>query len=171
MNSSRNYTMSQVKENSFRKLVRELIKQELDEANSTSSVGGSYNTPHAFGGSNKKGKGKGKAGYTGGHDDPTDGTGHFLADDPKLRKELVVNEGRYHAWRNDETLSPKQKIGMAMRETRDNLTELERVVRYNVRLKNEMKVDSRDYWKNTHKALSKISERLVKLANKVGQLH
>ena len=245
----------------FRKLVRELVRRELDEANSTASVGGSYNTPHAFGGSNKKGKGKGKAGYTGGHDDPTDGTGHFIANDPKLRKESVVNEvsdkdvefyvkkkglkdaslpfwkveffwspspspkydyirsetpkgalkvakqhhkgakfgkvvfdddyflkvnknlkegygvfesineGRYHAWRNDETLSPKQKIGIAMRETRDNLTELERVVRYNVRLKNEMKVDSRDYWKNTHKALSKISERLVRLANKVGQLH
>ena len=163
--------MSQIKENSFRKLVRELIKQELDEANSTSSVGGSYNTPHAFGGSNKKGKGKGKAGYTGGHDEPTDGTGHFIADDPKLRKESVVNEGRYHAWRNDDSKTPKQKIGMAMRETRDNLTELERMVNYNVKLKNELKVDSRDYWKTTHTALSKISERLVRLANKVGQLH
>ncbi len=81
--------MSRVREGLIRKLVRELIKQELDEANSTSSVGGSYNTPHAFGGSNKKGKGKGKAGYTGGHDEPTDGTGHFIADDPKLRKESV----------------------------------------------------------------------------------
>jgi len=163
--------MSRVRENLIRKLVRELIKQELDEANSTASVGGQYNTPHAFGGTNKKGKKKGKAGYTGGHEDPTIGTANFNADDPKLRKESVVNEGRYHAWRNDESLSPKQKIGLAMRETRDNLTELERVVRYNVKLKNEMKVDSRDYWKNTHKALSKISERLVKLANRVGQLH
>ena len=163
--------MSRVREDLIRKLVRELIKQELDEANTTASVGGQYNTPHAFAGSNKKGKKKGKAGYEGGHTEPTDGTGHFIADDPKLRKESVVNEGRYHAWRNDESLTPKQKIGMAMRETRDNLTELERVVRYNVKLKNELKVDSRDYWKNTHKALSKISERLVRLANKVGQLH
>ena len=164
--------MSRVREDLIRKLVRELVRQELDEANSTSSVGGSYNTPHAFGGSNKKGKKKGKAGYTGGHEDPTIGTANFNANDPKLRKtESVVNEGRYHDWRNDESLTPKQKIGMAMRATRDNLTELERVVRYNVKLKNELKVDSRDYWKNTHKALSKISERLVKLANKVGQLH
>ena len=164
--------MSRVREDLFRKLVRELVRQELDEANSTASVGGEYSTPHAFGGSNKKGKKKGKAGYEGGHTEPTDGTGHFLADDPKLRKtESVVNEGRYHAWRNDETLTPKQKIGIAMRETRDSLKELERVVRYNVKLKNELKVDSRDYWKNTHKALNKISERLVKLANKVGQLH
>jgi len=163
--------MSRLREDLIRKLVRELVRQELDEANSTASVGGSYNTPHAFGGSNKKGKGKGKAGYTGGHDDPSHGTGHFIADDPKLRKESVVNEGRYHAWRNDDSKTPKQKIGMAMRETRDNLTELERMVNYNVKLKNELKVDSRDYWKNTHKALSKISERLVRLANKVGQLH
>ena len=164
--------MSRLKEDLYRKLVRELIKQELDEANSTASVGGEYSTQHAFKGSNKKGKKKGKAGYEGGHTEPTDGTGHFLADDPKLRKtESVVNEGRYHAWRNDETLTPKQKIGIAMRETRDSLKELERVVRYNVKLKNELKVDSRDYWKNTHKALNKISERLVKLANKVGQLH
>ena len=294
--------MSRLKEDLFRKLVRELIKQELDEANSTASVGGEYSTPHAFKGSNKKGKKKGKAGYEGGHTEPTDGTGHFIADDPKLRKESVreartinvepnwegmwrffkqmaktnprdwkrmertlgsdwkkidkmaqqkgwkfesvneqkkrasqnlvkefgksfqkftravhmlgksmtningdktdekiiqkafkkhiipfgelidswnetqqknphLNEGRYHAWRNDDSMTPKQKIGMAMRETRDNLTELERVVRYNVKLKNELNVDSRDYWKNTHKALSKISERLVRLANKVGQLH
>ena len=81
--------MSRVRENLIRKLVRELIKQEIDEANSTASVGGSYNTPHAFGGSNKKGKKKGKAGYKGGHTEPTDGTGHFIADDPKLRKESV----------------------------------------------------------------------------------
>ena len=162
--------MSRVRENLIRKLVRELIKQELDEANSTASVGGEYQTPHSFKGSNKKGKKKGKAGYEGGHTEPTDGTGHFIADDPKLRKESV-NEGKYHDYRNDESMTPRQKIGMAMRETRDSLKELESIVKNNVRLKTELNVDSRSYWKNTHKALSKISERLVNLANKVGQLH
>ena len=151
---------------SLRNLIRELIKQELEEANSTATAGGEYQTPHAFKGSNKKGKKNKKAGYQDGHEDPTIGTDNFKPKDPKLRK-----EGRYHDFRNDDSLTPKQKIGMAMRETRDNLTELERVVRYNVKLKNELNVDSRSYWKNTHKALSKISERLVRLANKVGQLH
>ena len=236
--------MSLPKKDIFRNLVRELIKKEIDEANSTATAGGQYNTPHSFKGSNSKGKKKKKAGYQDGHEDPTIGTDNFKPKDPKLRKESIneqqkrdsqnlvrefgksyqkftravhmlgksmtkitgdrtdekiiqkafkkhiipfgwiidswntgqqknphINEGRYHAWRNDESLTPKQKIGMAMRETRDNLTELERVVRYNVKLKNELNVDSRDYWKNTHKALSKISERLVRLANKVGQLH
>ena len=41
----------------------------------------------------------------------------------------------------------------------------------NVRLKNEIGVDSKTYWKNTHGAMKKISERLVKLARKVGQLY
>ena len=81
-----------------------------------------------------------------------------------------VNEGKYHDWRNDETLSPNQKIGKSMMEVRDTLRELEKMVKMNVRLKNELNVDSRGYWKRTHSALQKISERLVKLANKVGQL-
>ena len=37
-----------------------------------------------------------------------------------------VNEGKYHDWRNDETLSPKQKIGKSMMEVRDTLRELEK---------------------------------------------
>jgi len=82
-----------------------------------------------------------------------------------------VNEGKYHDYRNDESLTPKQKIGMSMREVRDKLTELDKIVKMNVRFKNEVGVDSTSYWKNTHNAMKKISERLVKLANKVGQLY
>ena len=82
-----------------------------------------------------------------------------------------VTEGKYHDYRNDESLTPKQKIGMSMREVRDKLNELDKIVKMNVRFKNEVGVDSTSYWKNTHNAMKKISERLVKLANKVGQLH
>ena len=87
-----------------------------------------------------------------------------------LPKTLGLNEGRYQDYRNDESMTPKQKIGRSMREIRDSLTELNKLVKMNVRLKNELNVNSQSYWKNTHKALNKISERLVKLANKVGQL-
>ena len=83
----------------------------------------------------------------------------------------VVNEGRYHDFRNNEELTPRQKIGHSMREVRAKLTELSKLIDMNVRLKNELGVNSDQYWKNTHKALTKISERLVKLANKVGKLH
>ena len=82
-----------------------------------------------------------------------------------------VNEGKYHDYRNDESLTAKQKIGYSMREVRDKLNELDKLVKMNVRLKNEIGVDSKTYWKNTHGAMKKISERLVKLARKVGQLY
>ena len=135
----------------LKEIIRELIKNELDEA-STSSATPGYQTPMAFSGGRKKDKKKKK-------NISTNSTGYN-----------VVKEGKYHNYRNDESMTPKQKIGHSMREVRDSLQQLEGLVKMNVKLKNELKVNSQSYWKNTHKALNKISERLVKLANKVGQL-
>ena len=135
----------------FREMIRELIKKEIDEATTTGNIAG-YETPMAFTGG--KGKGKKKK-----REIATNSTGYN-----------VVKESKYHDYRNDDTLTSKQKIGRSMREVRDSLFHLEGLVKMNIRLKNELNVDSRSYWKNTHKALNKISERLVKLANKVGQL-
>ena len=87
-----------------------------------------------------------------------------------MKNKELLGEGRYHDWRNDESMTPKQKIGRSMREIRDALNELDKTVKMNLKLKTELKMDSRDYWKNTHKALTKISERLVKMANKVGNM-
>ena len=82
----------------------------------------------------------------------------------------MLGEGRYHEYSNDESLTPKQKIGRSMREIRDALNELDKTVKMNLKLKTELNMKSEDYWKNTHKALTKISERLVKMANKIGNL-
>jgi len=87
-----------------------------------------------------------------------------------FKNKEMLGEGRYHDWRNDESMTPKQKVGKSVREIRDALNELDKTVKMNLRLKTELNVDSRSYWKNTHKALTKISERLVKMANKVGNL-
>ena len=139
----------------LKEIIKELIRQELKEVSVTGGIDGGEGppkTPYAFGKNRKKDKKK--------EDEiSTNSTGYSK-----------VNEGKYHDYRNDESLTPKQKIGRSMREVRDGLNHLERLVKMNVRLKNELKVNSDSYWKNTHKALHKISERLVKLANKVGQL-
>jgi len=135
-------------ESKLRERVQEMLIDEvssLEEASVTANVPG-YQTPYAF---SKKKKGH---------------------KDPEVAGYKKVNEGKYHQYRNNETLTAKQKIGRSMREVRDGLANLEKLVKMNVRLKNELNVDSRSYWKNTNKALHKISERLVKLANKVGQL-
>ena len=139
----------------LKEIIKELIKQELKEVSVTGGIDGGEGppkTPYAFGKNRKKDKKK--------EDEvSTNSTGY-----------KKVNEGKYHDYRNDDTMTPKQKIGQSMREVRDGLNHLEKLVKMNVRLKNELKVNSDSYWKNTHKALHKISERLVKLANKVGQL-
>jgi len=87
-----------------------------------------------------------------------------------FRTKQMLGEGRYHDWRNDESMTPKQKVGRSMREIRDALNELDKTVKINLKLKTELNMNSKDYWKNTHKALTKISERLVKMANKIGNL-
>ena len=135
----------------LKEIIRELIRKELEEVSTSANVPG-YQTPYAFSGGRKKDKKKKKK-------IATNSTGYSK-----------VNEGRYHNYRNDESMTPKQKIGKSMREVRNSLNELSKLIDMNVKLKNELNVDSQSYWKNTHKALHKISERLVKLANKVGQL-
>ena len=39
-----------------------------------------------------------------------------------------VNEGQYHNYRNDDSMTPRQKIGLSMREVRDKLNELDKLV-------------------------------------------
>ena len=218
-----------VKLNILRKLVRELIKRELEEATMTGNIDGGAGppkTPKAF---KKKKKGQDESGFQDGHGDPTVSTSYRkvkesinedkdwdlaragnvakLADNIIKKMKIVkalhlkgknkqakvvlnnkvyadleylsrafrqigesITEARYTKYRNDDTLTAKQKIGVSMREVRDKLTELSKLIDMNVKLKNELKIDSKSYWKNTHKAMSKISERLVKLANKVGKL-
>ena len=142
----------------LRKFIREVIRQELklQEASVTGAIDGGEGppkTPYAFQGKRKKDKEKENK-------IATNSTGYSK-----------VNEGKYHDYRNDESLTARQKIGYSMREIRDHLVEIDKLTKMNVRLKTEMGVDSRSYWKNTHKAMRKISERLVKLANKIGQLY
>ena len=182
-------------------LVRELIKKELDEASVTGNLDGGAGppkTPFAFKKKKKdesisevkfhvktemgsvlvdaSGKGEAmmkvakalKGGRKGIISVNRVGVSQAKQVDQKIEN---VTEGKYHDYRNDESLTPKQKIGMSMREVRDKLNELDKLVKMNVRFKNEVGVDSTSYWKNTHNAMKKISERLVKLANKVGQLY
>lgn len=73
-----------------------------------------------------------------------------------------VNEGGdpYYAWRNDATMTPKQKIGGAIQEINRQLSEMEKVVRRSHRLKKEMGVPSSGLWNRTNKALMKIESRM-----------
>ena len=123
-------------------------QEELDEMSTTASVPG-YQTPYAFTDPKKDKKKKKKQATAGGY---------------------KLAEIYYRDLKNDESRSPKQKVWHAVREVRDSLVHLEKTLNHTIRLKNELNIDSRTYYKYAHNGLTKISERLVRLAAKIGQL-
>ena len=136
------------KASKLKEFIRHLIRQELKELEEVSVTGnldggeGPPRTPYAFYGGRKK---------------------------DKEKKKRIAQAGGYM-----KVKESVNEAGMELNKLKDAIKmfqkKIDKQVKMNVRLKNELNVDSRSYWKNTHKALGKISERLVKLANKVGQL-
>jgi hypothetical protein len=82
----------------------------------------------------------------------------------------LVKEGRrgaYHEYRDDGDKTPRQKIGESLRNVRDQLVEIEKTIDLNLRLKQETGINTQQYWKNTHRALNRINERMTQIINKI----
>jgi hypothetical protein len=88
-----------------------------------------------------------------------------------IQKAIKLNEGtnRYHQLRKSEG-TPNQKIGVGIRELRQQLSEMEKFVTWYGKIKNESGLDSADYWKRTQRHLTKIRERIDKLSQKIRDL-
>ena len=127
-------------------LIRKMIQQEIEEMNTTASAGGEYSTPHAFRSDEK--------------DD----------EELKLSDGMSVVKENYYQWRNNEDLTTKQKIARSMVAIRDSIDLIDKAVKYNVKLKNEMKFESDSYMDRTKVALNKISEKLIRLSQRVKDL-
>lgn len=76
----------------------------------------------------------------------------------------------YRDYKKDPTSTPAQKVNNGIAEVNKMLGEMEKIVHNNLRLKNEMGVDSSHFWKNTSARFSKINERIVRLSNKLKEL-
>lgn len=70
----------------------------------------------------------------------------------------------------DKNLSPERKVKSTIQEIAKKLQEIETLVNYNSKLKIESGVTSAAYGSNTTKALQKISERLIKISERVRSL-
>jgi len=130
--------------------LRELIRKEIEEANTTASVGGSFMSPNAFC-----------------SDEKEDEELKLSAGMSVAKK---ISESTYWDYRNDESITTKQKLAKSMMNIRDSITMIERSVKYNVKLKNEMKFESESYMKRTKIALNRISEKLLRLSTRVKDL-
>jgi len=109
----------------------------------------------------------------------TPGTSHKKDYDTgtKLRVEDVLErkyeqliEGYRTFATADSKTSPEQKVKNTIKEVAKRLQEIETMVNYNSRLKTESGVTSSAYGNSTKKALAKISERLVKISERVRAL-
>lgn len=143
---------------------------EIDEANTSGAVAG-YNIPGAFLTPAQYEKKKKTIKYES-IDKPVSKTtvAHQAAEDVLEKKYEELLESYRKFTTQDKTLSPEQKVKTTIKEIAKKLQEIETVVNYNTRLKTESGVSASTYGSSTQKALSKISERLIKISERVRAL-
>lgn len=145
----------------LKELIEDLINEieneelELDEMSTTGNVAG-YNTPHAF----KKTDG------TDEDDEPNDAYVDKLNQSTGYKR---VDENRWHELRKSEG-TPKQKIGVGIRNINKQLSEMEQFLKWYGRIKKESGMKTEDQWKRTKKHLFKIRERLNRIATSISEL-
>jgi|LakMenE18May11ns_1017448.scaffolds.fasta_scaffold9929362_3 hypothetical protein len=138
---------------------------ELEEA-STSGGAGAYLTPNAFGHEAPESAitayGMKKVGA------PNKNTKSLKESNYKtMMSEMysILEEGKYNDIKNNPAVSPKKKVNYAIAEVYTKLYEIEKIISRNMKLKNEMNIDNRMYWKSTKEKLSKLSERLNRVSS------
>jgi len=101
--------------------------------------------------------------------------GHDLEipEDPSIIKELIpmLSEAvSYREFKKDPNSTPKQKVNKGIAEVNKMLSEMEKIVNNNLRLKQETGVDSSHFWKSTGKRFAKINERMTRISNRLKEL-
>lgn len=85
----------------------------------------------------------------------------------RMAKQSFLSEASYSDYKKDESLNSKQKVNKAIKEINSKLFVIERLINQNVKLKTEDGVDSTKYWKSTRGNLYKISEKMIRISEKL----
>ena len=141
-------------EEKYRKFVRQIIEEVLDEISTTGGIAG-YEVPHAF---DKKKRKK----------NATTSTGYEVVDD----EEDELNEGRtrYHKLKNDQSRTAKKKIADSIREAKKAIREVKKTLKVISKYKNEFGYSHEQYWKSTQKNNYKMEEDLLAISQKLKEL-
>lgn len=91
-------------------------------------------------------------------------------EDVMERKYEELVEGYRAFASSDKDVSPDKKVNRTIQEIAKKLQEIDELVKYNTRLKTESGVAASTYGARTKKALSTISERLIKISERVRAL-
>jgi hypothetical protein len=87
-------------------------------------------------------------------------------------KEELLKEGTYKQFKSEVKYRTKaEQLHKAMREVKRKLSEIDRIVEYTHRMKQELSEgDGVQYWGRTEKAVAQISEMVNHLNNKINNL-
>jgi len=129
--------------------------EDIDES-STSAGAGAYNTPKAFS-TPEQARKKKKMKYSG------------VAESMDKKYEKLIESYKKFALGNSKT-TPDKKVKETIKEVSKKLQEIEQLVRYSSRLKTEAGLSRDGYGPAVNNALTKISERLVKISERVRSL-
>ena len=81
-----------------------------------------------------------------------------------------LQEISYRDYKKDPTSTPQQKVNRGIMEVNRMLSEMEKIVNNNLRLKMETGMQSGHFWKATGKRFAKINERMLRVAHRLKEL-
>ena len=58
-------------------------------------------------------------------------------------------------------------MNQSIKEVGSKLLRIERIINHNIKLKTEEGIDNKQYWKSTRSGLYKISERMMRISEKL----
>lgn len=160
-----------INENDIRALIRELIKQMIEEMSVTGDVAG-YNTPHAFGDKRKKDSGKISGGWTHAKKSHKNTFNWNKTDPDKDEEERrdPLEEATYRVLRRDAKSNPKKAVNLGIKKVNGDLFRIERIIDQQIKLKRESGIDSKAYWGTTKSSVNRMYERMQRIAQKIRKL-
>jgi len=127
--------------------------EEIDEASNTAGVA-AHNIPATFAPSKRKRKNR------------KDKTYNVVQEAMDRKYERLIESYRQFS-RGDKKMTPENKVKRTIQEVSKKLKEIEILVNHTNKLKTESGMSRDNYGPRTEKALNKISEKLIKIAERV----
>ena len=161
--------IQEAKMNNLRELIRQAIEQVLDEENATSG-GEAYMTKFAFskGGKNVATKTAEKLGMKVVGNRPKVGKTYEFV---KYEGQDPINEVSYRSFtKTVSEVSPERKISKAILGIKKRLREINQIVDYSIRLREENSLTTENYLTNSVRGLEEITTRLTELDKKIKTL-
>lgn len=178
-------TIAGIKENkemnNLKEYIKTLVRELLDEE-STSGDAGGYLSPMAFSKKGQKSNGAIEAAKSQGMKLVKKPTTSKVVDYKKIFEmnesiktiieEELLNEATYKQFKSEVKHRTKaEQLHKAMREVKKKINEIDRIVDYTQRMKQELSEgDGVAYWGRTEKAVAQIAEMVNHLTNKINNL-